>query len=316
MIVNDSRIRIVLSMGMKIIIEPVSRELLERELTPEREWRKTNKGGNILYIFSAAQCPNLMLEVGRLRELSFRDGGGGTGKSVDIDELDTVDGGYMQLIVWDPIACEIMGGYRYIIPRSSESKYLSTEHYFKFSDTFRQKYLPYTLELGRSFVQPKYQSRNNPKSLFALDNLWDGLGALMVRNPDVKYLFGKVTMYGDYNREARNMLIYFMKKHFPDKENLIKSRYPVELDIDESKMQALFVNSDYAGDYKILSRNVRNFEETIPPMINAYMNVSPSMKVFDTALNPDFGDVEETGILITISEMYLERVGRHLSNIE
>lgn len=301
---------------MEPIIPPVERERIEAELTPERIWRRTNKGGNILYTLTAAECPDTMREIGRLRELSFRDGGGGTGHSIDIDPLDTVSGGYTQLIVWDPTAREIMGGYRYIIPRSSYPKYLSTEHYFEFSDTFREKYLPYTLELGRSFVQPKYQSRNNPKSLYALDNLWDGLGAIVVRNPDVKYCFGKVTMYGDYNRQARNMLLYFLKKHFPDRENLLRSRYPVDIDIDLQAMQNLFCGRNYAEDYKILSRGIRDFDETIPPLINAYMSLSPTMKVFDTALNPDFGNVEETGILITLSELYLQKVERHLANIE
>ena len=204
---------------MEPIIAPVARELLEAELTPERVWRKTNKGGNVLYTLRAEECPNVMKEI---------------------DELDTVQGGYTQLIAWDPAAREIMGGYRYIIPRSRYPKFLSTEHYFEFSERFREKYLPYTLELGRSFVQPAYQSRNNPKSLFALDNLWDGLGAIVVRNPDVKYCFGKVTMYGDYNREARNMLLFFLKKYFPDRENLIRSRFPVELDMDPEKMEGVF----------------------------------------------------------------------------
>lgn len=257
-----------------------------------------------------------MQEIGRLRELSFRDGGGGTGLSIDIDELDTVEGGYTQLIVWDPANEEILGGYRYIIPRSTHPEHLSTEHYFEFSDTFRQKYLPYIIELGRSFVQPKYQSRNNPKSLFALDNLWDGLGALIIRHPDIKYFFGKVTMYGDYDRDARNMLLYFLKKHFPDRENLIRSRYPIQMNIDSERMSKLFVGNDYTEDYKILSRSIRNFDENIPPLINAYMGLSPTMKVFDTAMNPDFGNVEETGILITISELYKQKIERHLEGVE
>lgn len=298
---------------MEPIIDPVPRHLLEAELTPERLWRHTNKAGNCLYTFTAAEAPNLMQEIGRLRELSFRDGGGGTGLSVDIDELDTATpDGYTQLIVWDPTAKEILGGYRYIIPRSTHPAHLSTEHYFEFSDTFREKYLPYTIELGRSFVQPKYQSRNNPKSLFALDNLWDGLGALIVRHPDMRYFFGKVTMYGDYNRNARNMLIYFLRKHFPDHENLIRSRYPVEMDIDKEAMAKIFTGKNYTEDYKILSRSIRDFDETIPPLINAYMNLSPTMKVFDTAMNPDFGNVEETGILITLDEIYIQKVERHM----
>lgn len=298
---------------MEPIIDPVPRHLLEAELTPERLWRHTNKAGNCLYTFAAAEAPNLMQEIGRLRELSFRDGGGGTGLRVDIDEMDTATpDGYTQLIVWDPTAKEILGGYRYIIPRSTHPAHLSTEHYFEFSNTFREKYLPYTIELGRSFVQPKYQSRNNPKSLFALDNLWDGLGALIVRHPDMRYFFGKVTMYGDYNRSARNMLIYFLRKHFPDHENLIRSRYPVEMDIDKEAMAKIFTGKNYTEDYKILSRSIRDFDETIPPLINAYMNLSPTMKVFDTAMNPDFGNVEETGILITLDEIYIQKVERHM----
>lgn len=93
---------------------------------------------------------------------------------------------------------------------------MSTEHYFRFSDRFRDEFLPYTIELGRSFVQPLYQGiRQNPKGLYSLDNLWDGLGALVITNPDMKYFFGKVTMYGDYNREARDILLYFLKNISP-----------------------------------------------------------------------------------------------------
>ncbi len=300
---------------MQPIIDPVPRCELLAELTPAKLWRKTNKAGNLLYVFHAAEAPALMREVGRLREVAFRDAGGGTGLPVDIDEMDTHPQGYTQMIVWDPEEQEIQGGYRFIIPRCEYPECLSTEHYFEFSDAFRRDYLPRIIELGRSFVQPKFQARNSFKGLFVLDNLWDGLGALIVRNPDVEYFFGKVTMYGDYDREARNMLIYFLKKHFSDKEGLVHSRYPVEMDIDEPRMRALFTGDTYEEDYRILARSVRNFDETIPPLINAYMNLSPTMKVFDTARNPDFGDVEETAILIRISELYKQKVERHVMGI-
>lgn len=296
---------------MQPITPAISREILESELKEEFFLRNTNKAGNKLYIIKALEAPNIMQEIGRLRELAFRSAGGGTGKSVDIDEFDTDPQGYNQLIVWDPEALEILGGYRFIIPRSSNPDHLSTAHYFSFSDKFLEQYLPYTIELGRSFIQPKYQATISTKSIFVLDNLWDGLGSLMIRNPDVKYLFGKVTMYGDYNRGARNMLIYFLRKHFPDSDKLMQSLYPIEMDIDTDNMEKLFVGTNYAEDYKILSRNIRHFEESIPPLINAYMNLSPTMKVFDTALNPDFGNVEETGILITISDLYKAKVSRH-----
>ncbi|MFI3295686.1 MAG: GNAT family N-acetyltransferase [Rikenellaceae bacterium] len=296
---------------MHAIIPPIERKLLEAELRPERLWRQTNKANNFIYVFNAQEAPALMQEVGRLRELSFRAAGGGTGKSVDIDELDLAEDGYRQIIVWDPRDRAIVGGYRYIIP-SQTSQMISTEHYFEFSDTFREEFLPWTIELGRSFVQPDYQARGRSKSIFALDNLWDGLGALILRNPQMKYMFGKVTMYGDYDSQARNTLIYFLRKHFPDRENLITSKYPIEMDIDTSRMEQLFTGDDFKSDLKILTKAINNYSEAIPPLINSYMNLSPTMRIFDTALNPDFGNVEETGLLITLGDLYDSKIDRHI----
>jgi hypothetical protein len=196
-------------------------------------------------------------------------------------------------------------------------KHISTEHYFRFLDTFRDEYLPYAIELGRSFVHPNYQStRANAKSLYVMDNVWDGLGAIMINNPDKKYFFGKVTMYGHYNTEARNMLMYFLHKHFPAKEGLLEPIHPVELGINEESMERLFVGDDYAEDHKILTRELKERGEFIPPMINSYMNVSPSMMVFDTVINPDFGEVEETGILITIADLYPHKLERHTRGLK
>jgi hypothetical protein len=299
---------------MKEIIKPVSAQLIESELTPERLMRRTGRGDNELYVISAADCPHTMLEIGRLRELAFRGAGGGTGDSVDIDDDDRAPDGYSQLVVWDPAAREILGGYRFIVSKSSHPKHLSSEHYFRFSDLFRTKYLPYTIELGRSFVIPRSGEYKtfNPKIIYALDNLWDGLGALMRQNPEARYFFGKVTMYGDYNRQARNILLYFLGKYFPDRESLLDPINPVELDMDEKKMAAMFNGGSYAEDLKILYRLVKQHEENVPPLINSYMNVSPTMKVFGTVTNPDFGSVEETGLLVTIADIHPDKIQRHL----
>lgn len=296
---------------MEPIIEAVPRELIERELTENRLLRATNNAGNLIYILKAAEAPNVMREIGRLRELAFRQAGGGTGCEVDIDEQDLAPDGYMQLIVWDPVGHEILGGYRYIISDSPYPKHFSTEHYFHFSDKFRKEILPYTIELGRSFVQPRYQRTRDAKSLYALDNLWDGLGALMVLNPDKHYFFGKVTMYGHYDKEARNILIYFLQKYFPDNDHYLDPIYPVKMDIDVPAMEKLFAGEKYIDNYRILVTELRKRDEFIPPMINSYMSLSPSMKVFSTVHNPDFGEVEETGILIKISDIYPEKIERH-----
>lgn len=302
---------------MEPIIPPVDRSLILAELTEEKLLRKTNNGNNEIYVVTAQNSPNIMQELGRLRELSFRDAGGGTGAAVDIDDEDLAEEGYQQLFVWDPKAQEIVGGYRFIVSRTTHPKHMSTEHYFRFSDRFRNEFLPYTIELGRSFVQPHYQGiRQNPKGLYSLDNLWDGLGALVVANPDMKYFFGKVTMYGDYNREARDILLYFLKKYFPDHDNLIEGIYPIELQFDTEKMEQMFCGGNYAEDYKILTREIRKCKENIPPLINSYMNISPSMRVFGTVTNPDFGGVEETGILITINDIYPVKSERHFKMVK
>lgn len=294
------------------LIPPVPREDLLAELTPARMIRTTKKGDNRIYIFSAAECPKLMLEVGRLREEAFRRAGGGTGREVDIDDEDTAPDGYLQLIVWDPTAQQIIGGYRFIVCKDRYPKHLSTEHYFRFSDRFRRKYLPRTIELGRSFVQVGYQARRNPKGVFALDNLWDGLGALILLNPKTRYLFGKVTMYTSYKQVARNALIYFLRRYFADRENLVTGIHPVTLDLDDPYYTQLFNGETYEENYRILLQKVREVDETIPPLINSYMNLSPTMRLFDTVSNPDFGDVEETGILITVRDIYPAKKLRYI----
>lgn len=284
---------------------------MESELTEDRLLRATNNAGNLIYTVKAAEAPDIMREIGRLRELAFRQAGGGTGDEVDIDGQDLAQDGYTQLFVWDPVAREILGGYRYIICDSPYPKNLSTEHYFHFSDKFRHDILPYTIELGRSFVQPRYQRTRDAKSLYAMDNLWDGLGALIVENPDKRYFFGKVTMYGHYDREARNILMFFLQKYFPDNDRLLEPIYPVEMDINVPVMERIFTGTTYAENYRILVNELRKRDEFIPPMINSYMNLSPSMRVFSTVHNPDFGEVEETGILIKIGDIYPEKAERH-----
>jgi len=301
---------------MEAVIAPVQKKILIKELTPEKFVRYTNNGGNKLYVVTAHDSPNVMREIGRLREITFRAAGGGTGKSMDIDTFDTNKNPYKQLIVWDPRAKEILGGYRYIYAGIVNEDGLATSELFTFSEKFVDKYLPRTIELGRSFVQPNYQSTQlRSKGLYALDNLWDGLGALVLRYPEVNYFLGKVTMYTTYNTEARNILLYFLRKHFADHDKLVAPIHPLEVNIDEERMREIFVGTDYKEDYTILSKAIRSLGENIPPLINSYMKLSPSMKVFGTAINPGFGGVEETGILIKINDIYAEKIERYTAPI-
>lgn len=302
------------------IIQPISKELIKSELAPEKQLRMTNKSHNEIYVITANNSPNVMKEIGRLREIAFREAGGGTGKSMDIDEFDVGENCYKQLIVWNPEAEEIIGGYRYMLGtdwklNADRQPILATSHMFHFSDKFIDEYMPYTVELGRSFVSLEYQSsRMGSKSLFALDNLWDGLGALTVIRPNIKYFFGKMTMYPSYIRRGRDMILYFLKKHFDDKENLIIPMKPLKIETDESELKELFCEDDFKKDYRILNREIRKLGYNIPPLVNAYMGLSPTMKLFGTAINYGFGDVEETGILITVDEILEEKRIRHIDS--
>ena len=302
------------------IIQPIDKEVLKSELTPERQLRMTNKSHNEIYVITAHNAPNVMKEIGRLREIAFREAGGGTGKELDLDEFDTCENCYKQLIVWNPEAEEIIGGYRYLLGTDWEydekgQPILATSHMFHFSEKFLKDYAPYTIELGRSFVSLPYQSsRMGAKSLFALDNLWDGLGALTVIKPNVKYFFGKMTMYPSYIRKGRDMILYFLKTYFDDKYKLIIPMKPLELETEPAELEHLFSGKNFKEDYKVLNSEIRKLGYNIPPLVNAYMSLSPTMKLFGTAINYGFGDVEETGILIAIDEILEEKRVRHIDS--
>lgn len=303
---------------MEAIIEAVSKQILKSELTKDRFLKKTRKGDNEIYVVNHVNAPNIVKEIGRLREVTFRASGGGTGLSMDLDEFDTGQYYYEQLIVWSPEDEEIIGGYRYVkcknaIDPVTGEIHLSTAHYFDFSDKFVQEYLPYTIELGRSWVQPNFQPTVNPrKGLFALDNIWDGLGALVIFNPEIRYFFGKVTMYPNYNTSSRDFLLHFMHHYFPDNEQLMKPYHPLVQNYDRDAIDKQLEGLDFKEGFKVLNSTVKEHGEFIPPLVNIYMNLSPTMKTFGTAVNPEFGNVEETGILVTIADVYEDKKERHM----
>ena len=307
---------------MQTIILAIDTEILESELTADKFVRHTNNGSNLIYIVNYHNSPNLVQEIGRLREVTFRGAGGGTGKECDIDVFDTGANPYEQLLVWNPEYREIVGGYRFKRCGDADrdangNLQLATSGLFNLSKKFVEEILPYTIELGRSFVQPNFQpTAGNRKGLFSLDNIWDGLGAITVDNPDIKYFYGKVTMYGHFNKQARDIILYFLTHYFPDNENLLRPKEPLPYYTDEKILASYFVNLDYKEGYKVLKHEVSKFNENIPPLVNTYMNLSPTMKFFGTALNRTFGEVEESGILVTITDIYESKAERHVKSYQ
>ncbi len=303
---------------MEEIVAPIDRAKILSELTEERLLRRTHFGSNLIYSVNYKNAPNIMLEIGRLREIAFREAGGGTGKSVDIDSYDTDPKyAYEQLIIWDPESQEILGGYRYLICKDAKDEegnyHMATTELFDFTDKFKNEYLPNALELGRSFVHHEYQSgTKGRKGIFVLDNLWEGIGALVKLNPVIKYFFGKVTMYLQYDKLARDYILYFMKKNCFDNHTLMKSPNPLPFHHSEEEIAKVFVGKTIKEDYKILFNKVRELHTNIPPLINSYVNLSDTMKSFDTVLNTHFGDVEETGILVTVKEIVADKLERYV----
>jgi hypothetical protein len=303
---------------MEPIIDAISKSILKEELNRSGLIRTTRKGDNEIYIVNNTNAPHVIQEIGRLREITFRASGGGTGLSIDLDEYDLGEYAYEQLIVWSPEDEEIIGGYRFAFCERAMDKegniHLSTTHYFDFTEAFINEYLPYTIELGRSWVQPNFQPAVNPrKGLFALDNIWDGLGVLIREHPEIKYFFGKVTMYPNYDTESRDFLLHFMHTYFPDREGLMKPFHPLIQDYDRAYADSQLLGLDFKDGFKVLNAHIREKGEFIPPLVNIYMNLSPTMKTFGTAVNPEFGGVEETGILVTIADIFPEKKERHMA---
>lgn len=306
---------------MEDLYPRASREALFAELTEDRFLRSTSKAGNQLYLVNIHNSPHLTREVGRLREIAFRSSGGGTGKSLDLDTYDLADPPYEQLIVWDPEDQEITAGYRLVqcrdLPPNAEGSIeTATTHLFEYSQKFEQHYVPYTIELGRSFVQPQYQRGSGRKGLFALDNLWDGLAAVMLLNPHLRYLFGKVTMYPSFNREGRNMILAFMHHFFPDPDRLVTPRRPLLEPEELRPVGQMYDGLEYKNAHQLLQRELKSRGEYIPPLINSYMGLSSTMRTFGTAENENFGKVEETGILVTFDDIHPDRKKRYIDTFE
>ena len=303
---------------MEKVLDPVSVELLKAELTPDKKLCNTNKAGNEIYIVDGINSPNVLLEIGRLREIAFRDSGGGTGQSVDLDEFDTTtDNPYKQIVIWDPDASAILGGYRYILGpdikmQEDGQPHITSSHMFHYSDLFIRDYLPHVMELGRSFVTPEYQSsKAGAKAIFALDNLWDGITAVILEHPNIMYCLGKMTIYPSFDKSCRELIQHFLWKHFPDPDVLARPKMPVEVQTDGRLLDLILKDDDYKADYRNLKEAVRKLGYNIPPLVNSYMNISPTMKMLGTGVNDEFFDAYDTGILICYEEMYAEKRDRH-----
>ncbi|MDR1758520.1 MAG: GNAT family N-acetyltransferase [Bacteroidales bacterium] len=308
---------------LETIISPVDKALIKAELTTERLLRETNVGGHSIYSVTAHEAPNTMREIGRLREYTFRAAGAGTGKACDIDEYDLCDHPFRQLIVWNNETEEIISAYRYILGKEAALDkngypFTSNSEIFYHSPEFVKGQWQESIELGRSFVQPKYQATNNLRTgMYALDNVWDGLGALIVKYPEIKYFIGKMTIYDSYNREARNLILAYLEKHHKATDGLL-CPFQSSLIIDGYKDAVAFFHDPNASckeDFKLLTKRIRELKVTLPPLVKTYISLSPSLRYYGPSRNPGFGPVDDTCIIVTIPDIYEHKIERHVKGM-
>ena len=303
------------------IIDPVDVELIKKELNANTFLRKTNRGDNEIYVVNNENSPNVLREIGRLREVSFRAVGGGSGTECDLDHFDLEDKACFQIVVWNPEDEEIIGGYRFTRWKMASfhengQPYVNTEHLFDFSQEFLDEYFPHCIEMARAFVQPKYQSAQaGRKALFALDNLWEGIGGVVASDPSVKYLSGKVTIYSSSPELSRKAMVYYLDKSFGDRKGLITSKNPETWTEEQAAMfEDMFCGANYKENYQILNNYVKSMGDSIPPLIHLYINLSETMKTFGTTFDPDFGDCYDTAMLITVADIYQEKYDRYIGS--
>ena len=299
---------------MEQIIDPVEPALLIKELEGHL-LRPSNKANNLIYDITAHECPNVMREIGRLREISYRDGGGATGKAADIDDMDTMEKPYHQLIVWDPDNQQIIGGYRYLMGRDAEIRngqpYITSSFLFHYSERFIRDYLPNTIEFGRAFVQPMYQKREmGVKALFALDNIWDGIGAIMHNNPHLRWMIGKVTLYPTYNPVARELIYTYLNRYHRGEAGLFEPYKPMPVVPMENDP---FTGDDPQENYHILQLAIRKEGTVIPAMFSAYLNITNELQYFGTTIEESFSNVYDSGIMVDLETVYPEKKERYIN---
>lgn len=242
----------------------VDRASLSQEIKGSELIGETADGKKI-YLFQHRANSVVMSELGRLRELTFRMVEEGTGKRQDLDKYDEY---YMHLLLWDEQDQEIVGAYRIFdtsnIFSSQDPDTLYSSLIYKYKDSMKP-YFEQGMELGRSFVQPKYWGKRS------LDYLWYGIGALISKNPNYRYLFGAVSLSDGYPREAKDMIVHFYGKHFPAKETTVEALYPYEIDAArQAELEELFPGEDYSSEFTLLKKRLKKLDCTIPTLYKQY----------------------------------------------
>lgn len=279
------------------IAHPEPRHLIKAELKNATLIGTTGDNKQI-YLVEHEFAPSLLNEIGRLREYSFRKVGEGSGQKRDLDRYDEY---YQHLVLWDDEALEVVGAYRigecgWIL--SSEGKEgLYLNELCIMSDTF-EGYLEHAIELGRSFIQPKYWGSR------ALDYLWHGIGAYLKHNPQVRYMIGPVSISGTYPESAKDALVYFYQHYFGDDQHLVQARtpyHPSSFAIEENSER--FNGDNYREDFRALKSYLNAFNVTVPTLYKQYSELCEEggIRFMDFGIDADFNNCIDSYILVDVT---------------
>jgi putative hemolysin len=294
--------------SVETVAPPENPVLLRQELATAQRLGDT-RDGKAIYLCRMADAPCVMREIGRLRELTFRTVGEGCGQPRDIDRFDEH---YEQLVLWDEGEMEIVGAYRLadagrvLRERGLSGLYSST--LFHYGPRCRGM-LRQGLELGRSFVQPKYQTRHS------LDYLWYGIGAYLKRNPQLRYLFGPASISRYYGSDATARLVYYYGSHFGDTALDVSPRTPFLIPAGtRAALQAEFSGIDAEEDLKSLRQSLAEAGLPIPTLYKHYAQATEPGGVVFTAFNidHDFGDCVDSFVIADLHKLTPRKRQRYL----
>ena len=288
---------------------PVDRQALADEIASAQRLGQTADGKQILLFDYRVDSP-IIAELGRLRELTFRTVEEGTGKARDLDEYDQH---YAHLLVWDGEAREIVGAYRVCdaaktVPERGTAGLYSSRIY-RYLDAMTP-YFAQGLELGRSFVQPKYWNKRG------LDYLWYGIGALVRNNPGFRYLFGAVSLSDGLPQQAKELIVYFYATHFPPAEHLVEARYPYEVPVAEcAKLARLFPGQDYTAEFARLKRQLKRLGCTIPTLYKQYAELGEpgGVSICASGFDIGFSNALDGFLMVDIAKLKPAKYARYIA---
>ncbi|MFW3354554.1 GNAT family N-acyltransferase [Aliarcobacter butzleri] len=280
------------------IAHPVSKIDLYNELKKSPLLGQTNDGKKI-YLYDYVEDSIVLKELGRLREISFRKVGEGVNKKRDIDKYDVY---YQHIILYDKNELEIVGAYRIgnsdMIFKEFGTKGFYSNTLFQFNDEF-MFYLQNSIELGRSFVQPKYWGTR------ALDYLWYGIGAYVKANPNIKYMFGPVSISGAFPAIAKDMLVFYYNYYYSSEKNLVEARTPFSYSSHIHDIKEFFTLEDKKRDFKSLKIALSNIGVNVPTLYKQYseLTLDDGVKFLDFNVDKNFGDCIDSFILVEIDKI-------------